>query len=225
MVAPAYLIGGGLVVLAGAYEAFKHFGHSGKKHTPEIAPAPDGHPDAGASAAQVGVPGAASPPDGSGVGIVPHPAAPTPGHPITGRVAGIDPAFLAKHPGWIGWHKGMPHPKESRQKPLPPGQRVPVTHTGALLAGGKPVLSGDAAIDLAHVLAWHGYRKSDVPLYKLAQKKLGVQPDGLPGAATMNALQGYLAPKGIPMPSVQTFSFTAFDGLGGPLMKDWTATA
>ena len=234
MVAPAYLIGGGLVVLAGGYEAYKHIF---KKHSPDHAPAPDGTTDAGASAAQVGVPGAASPPaalpspgDGSGSGSAPVPLSgpvspPTLGTPVTGRNGpGIDPAFLAKHPGWIGWHRGKPHPSADKRKPLPPGMRKPVTHTGALLVGGAPVMTGDAVVDAAHLLAWHGYRRTDVPIYKRAQAMLRVPVDGLPGQHTLAAMQTYLTQRGIPMPHVQAFGFTAFDGVNGPLMKDWAAT-
>ena len=234
MVAPAYLIGGGLVVLAGGYEAYKHIF---KKHSPDHAPAPDGTTDAGASAAQVGVPGAASPPaalpspgDGSGSGSAPVPLSgpvspPTPGTPITGRNGpGIDPAYLSKHPGWIGWHRGKPAPPAGHRKPLPPGIRQPVTYTGALLVGGAPVMTGDAIIDMAHLLAWHGYRRTDVPVYKRAQAMLRVPTDGLPGQHTLAAMQTYLSRRGIPMPHVTPYAFTAFDGSGGPLMKDWAAT-
>ena len=234
MVAPAYLIGGGLVVLAGGYEAYKHIF---KKHSPDHAPAPDGTTDAGASAAQVGVPGAASPPaalpspgDGSGSGSAPVPLSgpvspPTPGTPITGRNGpGIDPAYLSKHPGWIGWHRGKPAPPAGHRKPLPPGIRQPVTHTGALLVGGAPVMTGDPVIDMAHLLAWHGYRRTDVPVYKRAQAMLRVPTDGLPGQHTLAAMQTYLSRRGIPMPHVTPYAFTAFDGSGGPLMKDWAAT-
>jgi hypothetical protein len=245
MVASAYLIGGVLVLGAGAYEGYKHFfakhapddGGSGK-HTHDHAPAPDGTPDASASAAQVGVPGAASPPaalpvpgDGSGSGSAPVPSGgpvspPQLGTPVTGRNGpGIDPAFLAKHPGWIGWHTGQPvPPSASRRRPLPPGVRRPVTHTGALLVGGAPVMTGAAPVDMAHLLAWHGYRRTDVPIYKRAQAMLRVPADGLPGPTTMSALQAHLAQRGIPMPHVPVFSFHAFDGRNGPNMKDWAAT-
>jgi hypothetical protein len=234
MVAPAYLIGGGLVLAAGGYEAYKHIF---KKHSSDHAPAPDGTPDASASAAQVGVPGAASPPaalpspgDGSGSGSAPVPSSgpvspPQLGTPITGRNGpAIDPAYLAKHPGWIGWHHGKPAPPVGRRKPLPPGIRQPVTHTGALLVGGAPVMSGDAPSDMAHLLAWHGYRRTDVPSYKRAQAMLRVPADGLPGPTTMAALQAYLARRGIPMPHVPVYDFRAFDGVHGPAMKDWAAT-
>ena len=86
------------------------------------------------------------------------------------------------------------------------------------------MLSGDAVIDLAHVLAWHGYRRTDVPMYKRAQAALRLPVDGLPGPHTLAAMQAYLTSKGIPMPHVTPFSFTAFDGVRGPLMKDWAAT-
>jgi hypothetical protein len=243
MVAPAYLIGGVLVLGAGAYEGYKHFfskhapdGGGSGKHTHDHAPAPDGTPDASASADQVGVPGAASPPaalpspgDGSGSGSAPVPLSgpvspPQLGTPITGRNGpGIDPAYLSKHPGWIGWHHGKPAPPVDRRRPLPPGVRRPVTHTGALLVGGAPVLSGDAVIDLAHVLAWHGYRRTDVPMVKRAQAMLRVPTDGLPGPATMSAMQTYLGQRGVPMPNVPVFNFHAFDGRNGPAMKDWAA--
>lgn len=238
MVAPAYLIGGVLVLGAGAYEGYKHFfakhapdGGGSGKHTHDHAPAPDGAPDAGVSAAQVGVPGAASPPalgDGSGAAPAPDasgtpPATPVPGTPITGRTSGIDPAYLAQHPGWIGWHHGKPAPPINKRKPLPPGVRRPVTHTGALLVNGAPVMTGAAPIDMAHLLAWHGYRRTDVPIYKRAQAMLRVPADGLPGPTTMSALQAHLAQRGIPMPHVPVYPFHAFDGRNGPLMKDWAA--
>ena len=85
-------------------------------------------------------------------------------------------------------------------------------------------MSGDSVIDAAHLMSWHGYRRSDVPIYKRAQAMLRVPADGLPGHHTLGAMQAYLAQRGIQMPHVTPFSFTAFDGVRGPLMKDWAAT-
>jgi hypothetical protein len=85
-------------------------------------------------------------------------------------------------------------------------------------------MTGDAVIDAAHLMAWHGYRRTDVPIYKRAQAALRLSPDGLPGPATMSAMQNYLTSRGIPMPHVPVYPFHAFDGISGPAMKDWAAT-
>ena len=84
-------------------------------------------------------------------------------------------------------------------------------------------MTGDAVADAAHLMAWHGYRRTDVPIYKRAQAMLRVPVDGLPGHTTMSAMQTYLGQRGVPMPNVPVYPFHAFDGRNGPAMKDWAA--
>ena len=47
------------------------------------------------------------------------PAAPVLGGNYS-RSPGIDPRFLAAHPEWAGWHKGMPIPRPPGARPAPP---------------------------------------------------------------------------------------------------------
>jgi hypothetical protein len=209
MPSPLFAAGVAVLVAVGGYELVTRV--ILKKH--EEAPPPDAGAGAGAPAPQAGDQAPSAAP-----GATPGKA------PVTGRpgakLGKPGPAFLAKHPDWAGWvaagwHPGMKHPtRRGRPRPAPP--------VGVHVApNGKPVMTGDVAKDFAALLAFHSYKKSDVPLYKRFQQSAGLNADGLPGPATMNALQSALQGKGLTLPNVTIYPFTGFDGHAGPTQQDW----
>jgi hypothetical protein len=128
-----------------------------------------------------------------------------PGAPGTGKrppgTSGMDPRFLAAHPQWAGWSKGMPTPIN---RPSPPALRSAAMRaaTTTPIVGGRPVMSGDVAKSLGALLAWHGVDPADAAVVKRFQQSVGLNPDGKFGPQTASALATALQALGIPMPSV-----------------------
>jgi hypothetical protein len=75
-------------------------------------------------------------------------------------------------------------------------------------------MTGDVVADFAHLLAFHGYRRGDMPVYRRAQMALGVKADGLPGPITMNALRRAVAARGIALPELPPWN---------PSLAQWLA--
>ena len=118
----------------------------------------------------------------------------------------MNDAFLAKHPQWAGWQKGMPLPQIKPKSPAAKTAAAAAVSSGATpIVGGKPVMSGDVVKDVVALLAWHGYQKSDMDVYKRFQQSVGLKTDGTPGSQTMAALASAAANKGIQMPNIAPF--------------------
>lgn len=130
------------------------------------------------------------------------PRAPRTGTRPQGTPRGMDPRFLAAHPEWQGWHKGMSSPVGA--KPSAPALRSAAQRaaTTTPIVGGAPVMSGVPAKDLSSLLAWHGASPADAAVVKRFQQSVGLNPDGKFGPQTASALATALQAIGIPMPNV-----------------------
>jgi hypothetical protein len=144
----------------------------------------------------------------------PAPAVVAPQATTPGVVTAASPNDGGPPPG--GGVPGVP-PHHHRHKPRPPGLRrflhrpsapSPLVTGVPAVVGGLPVMSGDSVRDLLHLLAFHGYRKSDMPVIMRAQHALGLKPDGMPGPMTWAALQRAASAKGIAMPRLPPWSPT-----------------
>jgi hypothetical protein len=229
---------GALVVVGGGvalYElVFK------KKHKDDTAPTPpaDASDAAAAQAAQAAngnVPTPAPTDDSTAIAATPS-ADGTPPPPDTSvqPMYAPPPAVVAVPPppggppivGPWGGRRGIHRPRPPAMRAPAPGMH-PVVVAPAIV-GGMPVPTGDIVTDVAHRLAWHGYRETDMPLYRRAQKLFGLHQDGWPGPAFMRALSAAARVKGVPMPHLRTYEFknmgaAGWNGHNAPLLKDWKA--
>jgi len=166
------------------------------------------------------------------------PAAATPNAPAAGAPAPPDftraprtvapserARLLAAHPQWGGWHPGTPAPLPG--KPSPPALRAAAVSaaTTTPIVGGKPVMSGVLAKDLAALLAWHGVSPADKGFVQRFQQSVGLQPDGIIGPKTMAALATSLQALGIPMPHIVPAAGHAPRGPARPAAPDGDALA
>ncbi len=94
-------------------------------------------------------------------------------------------------------------------------------------ATSTPGTAGEeaAAQAMADALKAHGYKMTDMPLYKAFQQAEGLTPDSYPGPTTMTYLKDVLFGMGVEMPSVKVYPWSAangkYDGVNAPPMSEW----
>lgn len=101
---------------------------------------------------------------------------------------------------------------------------TPANPTPATPGGGTQTPLLAAAIAMNNLLAAHGYKQGDQPLYRAFQSAAGLTPDGFPGAGTMAALQNALSPAGITLAAVKIYPWAsggAYDGVNAPTLAEW----
>src|SRR5208337_3057657 len=104
-----------------------------------------------------------------------------------------------------------------------PTQNVPAV--GNSVPGSVTVPAAtNAATIMNTALASHGYKKSDMNLYKAFQSSVGLKADGLPGPNTMSALQTALGALTVTMAPVHIYPFSAIDGVSGPTSAEWNGS-
>jgi hypothetical protein len=89
---------------------------------------------------------------------------------------------------------------------------------------GAPDLA-TAASAMNDALLAHGYKQSDMPLYKAFQQAAGLTADGYPGSNTMMALFDALANIGqlpAPVKLYPWLSGPGYDGVNAPTMAEWS---
>jgi hypothetical protein len=147
--------------------------------------------------------------------------------PATGPLVSVPsaPVTVVMAPKKHHHHRPAP-PTGPGGRPAPPNfalAKTPLPPRPAVASSGAPIMSGDPVRDTIALLAWHSYRKSDMPIYRRAQAVLGLKPDGFPGTATIAALATSAARERIAMPHLPIYSFHAFDGVSGPAAAQWNA--
>jgi len=108
--------------------------------------------------------------------------------------------------------------------PTPPPLVTPVPS-----GGGGAYTSGQiaAATAMNDALAAHGYKQTDMGLYKEFQRAMGIASDGYPGTGTMGRLAAVLASAGIPMAQVPIYPWHAgsWDGKNAPTAASWSGAS
>ncbi len=108
--------------------------------------------------------------------------------------------------------------------PTPPPLVTPVPS-----GGGGSYTSGQiiAAAAMNDALAAHGYKQTDMGLYKEFQRSMGIAADGYPGTGTMGRLAAVLASQGIPMAQVPIYPWHAgaWDGKNAPTAASWSGAS
>jgi hypothetical protein len=85
-----------------------------------------------------------------------------------------------------------------------------------------------AATAMNDALMAHGYKQSDMGLYKAFQQSAGLTADGFPGSSTMQALSDQLIANGQLLAPVSIYPWLAtgqYDGVNAPLLIEWYAPA
>jgi hypothetical protein len=85
-----------------------------------------------------------------------------------------------------------------------------------------------AAVAMNDALNAHGYKESDMGLYKAFQRAVGLNPDGFPGEKTMQELKDVLFALGVEIAPVTVYPWhsapgsSGYDGVNAPLWSDWS---
>lgn len=94
--------------------------------------------------------------------------------------------------------------------------------TQALL--GAAVSEEDAATAMLAALVAHGYKQSDMGLYKAFQAAAGLTADGYPGTNTIEELKNVIFGMGESFPDITEYPWLSsggYDGVNAPLWSDW----
>lgn len=107
--------------------------------------------------------------------------------------------------------------------PAPPPLVTPVPSGGGAYTSGQIA----AATAMNDALTAHGYKQTDMGLYKEFQRAMGIASDGYPGTGTMGRLAAVLASAGIPMAQVPIYPWHAgsWDGKNAPTAASWSGAS
>jgi hypothetical protein len=159
-------------------------------------------------------------PPGPAPAVAPPPGAQAAWHPSAAQQAAAIPA--AYHPASAPARAPSPYVPAAYHPAAAPGPR-PATAPAATQTALQR-----AATAMNRALSAHGYRASDMGLYKAFQAAAGGKPDGYPGAGTMSKLQQVLKDLGVPMAPVTIYPWRsngAYDGKNAPPAAQWQAAA
>ncbi len=113
------------------------------------------------------------------------------------------------------------------QSTTPHWPQPPQRHVGVGALGFGPNISA-AATAMNDALLAHGYKYSDMSLYRAFQTEAGLPADGFPGAGTMAALGDEMQRQGGLLAPVQIYPWLAsggYDGVNAPLPSEWQPPA
>ena len=107
-----------------------------------------------------------------------------------------------------------------------PGRNSPMDYGEAGLPADATEQA--AAVAMADALHAHGYKRSDMGVYKEFQHSVGLNPDGFPGTKTMQELKDVLFSLGDEFPNVPIYPWLSsggYDGVNAPLWSEWAPGA
>jgi hypothetical protein len=89
---------------------------------------------------------------------------------------------------------------------------------------GAPTSEETAAQAMLDALVAHGYKQSDMGLYKAFQTAAGLTADGYPGTATIEELKNVIFGMGLAFPDLTEYPWLAsgsYDGVNAPMWSTW----
>lgn len=88
----------------------------------------------------------------------------------------------------------------------------------------NPTAEETAAQAMLTALEAHGYKQSDMGLYKAFQAAAGLTADGYPGTKTIEELKNVIFGLGLTFPDLTEYPWLSsggYDGVNAPLWSDW----